>query len=61
MIDEKPCPVCGTYLSSYPFESYDMNDCCISFLDDYMELDEDYYDPDRCDTEELDFNDDEDY
>ena len=55
MTDEMPCPVCGTYLSSYPFESYDMNDCCISFLEDY----EDYYGPDRCDTDELDFNDDE--
>ena len=60
MTDEMPCPVCGTYLSSYPFESYDMNDCCISFLEDYIERDEDndYF---SIEPEELDFNDDEDY
>ena len=60
MLDEMPCPVCGTYLSSYPFESDDMNDCCISFLEDYMERDEDndYF---SIEPEELDFNDDEDY
>jgi hypothetical protein len=60
VLDEMPCPVCGTYLSSYPFENYDMNDCCISFLEDYLELDEDtdYF---SIEPEELDFNDDEDY
>jgi len=47
-------------LSSYPFESYDMNDCCISFLEDDMARDEDndYF---SIEPEELDFNDDEDY
>ena len=60
MTDETPCPVCGTYLSSYPFERYDMDDCCISFLEDYMERDEDndYF---SLEPEELDFNDDGDY
>ena len=60
MPDEVTCPDCGTCLSSYPFESYDMNDCCISFLEDYMERDEDidYF---SIEPEELDFNDDEDY
>lgn len=61
MSDEMPCPVCGNYLSSYPFGIYDyfsMNDCCISFLEDYMERDEDndYF---SIEPEELDFNDDE--
>ena len=60
MLDEMPCPVCGTYLSSPPFESYDMNDCCISFLEDYLEQDEDndYF---SIEPEELDFNDGDDY
>ena len=59
MTDEMPCPVCGTYLSSYPFESYDMNDCCIDFLEGYIARDEDndYF---SIEPEELDFNDDED-
>ena len=60
MLEETPCPVCGAYLSSHPFESYDMNDCCISFLEDYLEQDEDndYF---SIEPEELDFNDDEEY
>lgn len=61
MLEETPCPVCGAYLSSYPFEgSEDMNDCCIIFLDGYTERDEDndYF---SIEPEELDFNDDEDY
>ena len=58
---DRVCPACGEDLPDYPFENPDINDCCISFLEDYVELDEDYYDPDRCDTDELDFNDDEDY
>lgn len=60
MHDEMPCPVCGTYLSSYPFDSYEMNDCCMRELEDYLERlkDWDYY---SIEPEELDFNDDEDY
>ena len=60
MPDEMPCPVCGTYLSSYPYENFEMNDCCMCFIEDYMEHDEDndYF---SIEPEELDFNDDEDY
>ena len=53
------CPVCGEDLSDPHTMAAHMNDCCISFLEDYMERDEDndYF---SIEPEELDFNDDED-